>query len=147
MSTDTLSNPTEIAFADPKLTPTHEDVLAVIGTAAYAPVERVYAWIDSNHHHNVTHEWMYSSSAGWYEIPLIRERRLFYFIPKHGDFRLNILLGNRAVMSLEAGPFAKRVATLLKHAKHYPEGSVFSFDRRTLDPELTIALLRAKLSH
>jgi hypothetical protein len=36
---------------------------------------------------------------------------------------------------------------LLKEAKRYPEGTAFSFNGQTLDVEVVVALLEAKLAH
>lgn len=137
---------TTIAFADPKLPPQPDDVRAVIGDAAYGEVAKLNAWIDATHH-NVVREWKFSQQCGWYEIPMLKARRLFYFIPKSGDFRLNLILGEKALAAALDGPHRRQIEALLKTAKRYPEGIVFEFNRRSLQADLLEAMLRAKLAH
>lgn len=90
--------------------------------------------------------WQYSKQAGWYRVAVLKKRRLFYLVPKRGDFRLSLILGRKAIAALETGPHAREVARLLKTAKRYPEGTAFSFDRTSCDPALVAALLDAKLA-
>jgi hypothetical protein len=58
-----------------------------------------------------------------------------------------MILGRKAVAQLQQGPFARQTNRLLKTAKHYPEGIAFSFDRKSLDPDLLGAFLAAKIAH
>ena len=57
-----------------------------------------------------------------------------------------LLLGGKAIELLGQGPFARQTLRFLKTAKRYPEGTVFSFDRQTFDPDLVEALLAAKIA-
>jgi len=91
--------------------------------------------------------WQFSERSGWYLLLLLKKRRLLYLIPKRGDFRAMMILGGKAIALLEAGPFARPTATLLKTAKKYPEGTAFSFDRKSLEPDLIAAFLAAKIAH
>lgn len=135
-----------MAFPDEKLPPTNELVTAVVGPETYADVGKVITWLETTHT-NVVTEWKFSAVSGWYEIPMLKQRRIFYFIPKVGDFRLNLVLGDKAIASLSKGPYAKKVAALVKSAKRYPEGTLFSFNKTTFNPEVFIAMIRAKLAH
>ncbi len=137
---------TPAAFPDEKVAPTTEDVVAMVGQTGFAAVTKLKNWVDTAHK-NPVHEWLYSNTVGWYEMPSAGDRRLYCFIPRRGDFTLNIVLGEKAIHSLASTPHAKRISSLVKHAKHYAEGTLLSFDSHTFDPELAIALLRAKLAH
>jgi hypothetical protein len=95
----------------------------------------------------VTSAWQYSERSGWYQIHLLKKRRLLYLVPKHEDFRVSLILGRKAIEELKQGPFARQTAALLRTAKHYPEGTALSFDRHSLAPDLLCALLDAKLAH
>lgn len=137
---------TPAAFPDEKVAPTTEDVVAMVGQAAFAAFSKLRNWVDTSHK-NASHEWLYSTTVGWYEMPSVGDRRLYCFIPRRGDFTLNIVLGEKAIHSLSTNPYAKRISSLVKHSKHYAEGTLLSFDSQTFDPDVAIALLRAKLAH
>lgn len=133
------------AFPDPKQKPTDVDLKAVLG-AAFAPLDRVLADLQDACP-RATSDWQYSNQAGWYRVALLKKRRLFYLVPQRGAFRLSLLLGAKAIASLQEGPHAAATAKLLKTAKRYPEGTAFSFDPPSCDPALIGALLAAKLAH
>ena len=98
-------------------------------------------------HPEATAEWKYTAGAGWYRICLLKKRRLFYLRPMTGDFRFSMVLGDRAIALLVGGPCAARVKRLVKSARRFPEGTVFSFDRESFKPDLALALLEAKIAH
>ncbi|MCX6952316.1 MAG: DUF3788 family protein [Verrucomicrobia bacterium] len=125
--------------------PDEADLAAALGDTS-GPLEAFFADVRSLQP-GVTMEWKYSDRSGWYRIHLLKRRRLFYFIPKRDDFQLSLILGGKAVALLKAGPFGRRTATLQKTAKRYPEGTMFSFDRRTFAPDLLVAFVAAKLAH
>lgn len=126
--------------------PSNDQVATTVGPQAYPAVSKVMQWLESAHP-QLEYEWKYSKTAGWYEIPMLKGRRLFYFIPKNGGFLLNLLLGDKAIESFKGGPLARKFSALLKDAKRYPEGTLFSFEPKSLEPDTFIALLRAKLAH
>lgn len=95
----------------------------------------------------VTMEWKFSNRSGWHQIHSLKKRRLFYLIPKRGDFRVAMILGDKAIASLREGPLARQTAELLKTARRYPEGTAVSFDHHSLDRELLAAVLAAKIAH
>lgn len=133
-----------VAFPDRDVKPQHADLLNAIGPAT-AGVRAIQQWFETLADHG--YELKYSPRAGWYEIALTGQRRVYYFIPRLDNFTLNIVIGARAIMSLVGGPHALAVARLLKNAKQYPEGTLFSFTGETLEPAVAIALCRAKLAH
>ena len=133
------------AFPDEKRPPAESDLPGALGRAL-APLAKVLERLRSAHP-DVAPEWKYSPRAGWHLIYNRKKRRLFYLILTRGDFRLSLLLGDKAIAALQAGPCAKKMPALLKAAKRYPEGTAFSFTGATLDVEVTVALLEAKLDH
>ena len=132
------------AFPDEKKRPTDADLPAALGRASdllRQLLERV-----RTAHPDLAADWKFSPRSGWHQIYSRKQRRILYFIPKRGDFRLSLILGDKAVASLQAGPHAKSVAVLMQAATRYPEGTAFSFNHRTLDVALTAALIEAKLA-
>ena len=95
----------------------------------------------------ITTAWQFSEQSGWYQLHLLKKRRLLYLVPKHGAFRVMLILGGKAIAQLKAGPQARPVLKLLKTARRYPEGTAFSFDHKSVDPDLLTAFLAAKLAH
>jgi hypothetical protein len=133
------------AFPDAQHRPTAADLHAALGTAA-TPLEVVLAsFCDA--HPTVTTAWQYSNQSGWYHLLLLKKRRLFYLVPKLGDFRAMMILGGKALADLKAGAHGRQTLKLLKTAKRYPEGTAFTFTRETLEPDLLAAFLAAKIAH
>jgi len=133
------------AFTDANHQPGDAELTTALGRAA-APIEKVIANLRAAHP-EVTTDWQFSERSGWYQLVLLKKRRLLYLVPKQRDCRVMLILGRRAVARLKQGPFARSTSVLLKTAKHYPEGIAFSFDRKSLDPDLLAAFLAAKLVH
>ena len=133
------------AFPDKHSKPADSDLPGALG-GAFAPLQSVLERLRADHP-TVDAEWKFSPRSGWHLIYSLKQRRLFYLVLKRGDFRFSLLLGDKAIAALQAGPQAKAMPALLQGAKRYPEGTAFSFDRRTLDPSLAAALLQAKIAH
>lgn len=136
--------PDRAAFPDETNMPAKADIERLLHSRPYAPIADLHARLAAMHP-DMSVEWKYSSRSGWYEIPMLKKRRLFYFVPKVGDFRVNLVLGDRAILSLAGTAAGKKTATLVRTAPRYPEGTLFSFDGKSLDPELVAALIEAKL--
>ena len=133
------------AFPDEKRKPTESDLPGALGSA-FCPLEKVLECLRAAHP-DVAPEWKYSPRSGWHLIYSRKKRRIFYLIPARGDFRLSMILGGKAIAALKNGPCAGRVEVLLKEAKRYPEGTAFNLTRGSLDVDLAIALLEAKIAH
>lgn len=133
------------AFPDEKSRPDEMDLLAALGPSASSLAKALAGFRAAQP--AVTTAWHFSARSGWYMLVLLKKRRLLYLVPKRGDFRAMMILGGKALDQLKAGPHARQTLTLLKTAKHYPEGTAFSFDRQSLDPGLLAAFLAAKLAH
>lgn len=142
----TIACPADVAFSDDEMPPTNEQVATTVGQEAWPAIAKVMQWLESSHP-QLEREWKFSRAAGWYETSTLKGRRVFYFIPKNGGFLINLLLGDKAIDSISAGPFARRFSAHLKTAKRYPEGTLFEFTPKTFDAEMFTALLRAKLGH
>jgi hypothetical protein len=133
------------AFPDEKRQPAESDLPGALGRA-FAPLAKVLERFRSAHP-DVAPEWKYSPRAGWHLIYSRKQRRLFYLVPTRGGFRLSLLLGDKAIAALQAGPCAQQMPALLQAAKRYPEGTAFTFTGATLDVAVAVALLEAKLAH
>lgn len=136
----------DAAFPDPRTEPTAAARNKAVGAAAAKLIERTLADLAKAHPQVVT-EWKFSEQVGWHEIPMLKRRRVLYLVPQRGNFRLSVIVGGNAVDDLRAGPHAAAVGRLLEAAPRYPEGTVFCFDRHTLEPELALAVIEAKLAH
>lgn len=134
-----------VAFPEAEQPPGVADLNEALGAAAMQ-VEVLLARLHTAHP-AMTAAWQFSPRAGWHRIHFLKKRRLFYLVPKHEDFRLSLILGPRALADLHEGPFAAETDRLLPTAKRYPEGTAFSFNSRTLNPDLVLAFLAAKLEH
>jgi hypothetical protein len=135
----------DAAFPDEKRQPTESDLPGALGRA-FSPLAKVLERLRAAHP-DVAPEWKYSPRSGWHLIYNRKKRRIFYLIPTCGDFRLSLILGDKAIAALQAGPCAKKMTALLKEAKRYPEGTAFSFNGQTLVVDVTVALLEAKITH
>lgn len=133
------------AFPDAKQQPDEAGLKAALGRAA-APLAEILANLRSTQPAVVT-AWQFSARSGWYMLLLLKKRRLLYLVPKRGDVRVMMILGRKAVTQLQEGSFARQTDRLLKTAKHYPEGIAFTFDGKSLDPDLLGAFLAAKIAH
>lgn len=133
------------AFPDPQQAPADDQLKSVLGPA-FRPLDAVLAAV-TQLCPDATVAWQFSKQAGWYRVALRKKRRLFYLVPKRGDFRLSLILGGRAIASLKEGPQSRAVVRLLKTAKRYPEGTAFEFNATSCDTALITAILTAKLAH
>jgi hypothetical protein len=131
------------AFADAKQPPGESELKAALGPAGTV-IETVLARLRSLRPEATT-SWQFSERSGWYLLLLLKKRRLLYLVPKRGDFRFSMILGDKAIALLRLGPVGPKVESLLKKAKRYPEGTAFTFERKSFDPETAIALLEAKI--
>lgn len=132
------------AFPDSGHVPGESDLKHALGSA-WSPLGQILERLHVAHP-DVTCAWQFSRQSGWYQVQLLKKRRLLYLIPKRGDFRLMMILGGKALSRLQAGPFTSRVTRLLETAIRYPEGTAFTFDHASADPDLLTAFLEAKIS-
>jgi hypothetical protein len=128
-----------------RLPPNEAELKTALGRA-FAPVATVIAHLQ-NTYPDVRCEWHYSPQSGWYQIHLRRERRLVYVVPRRRNFRVAIILGDKAIAAVLAGLQAERMHVALETATRYSEGTAFYFDREAFKPELVAAMLDAKIGH
>ena len=144
MKTPPVVNP-NAAFPDEERPPAESDLPSALGRA-FDPLAKVLERLRGAHP-DIAPEWKYSARSGWHLIYNRKKRRLFYVVPVHGDFRISLILGGKAIAALQAGPCARQMPVLLKEAKRYPEGTAFSLTGETLDVDVAVALLEAKIAH
>jgi hypothetical protein len=132
------------AFPDRQRRPRNADLAATLGEF-HIPLDQIFHRLRTTHP-AVTTAWQYTEQSGWYQMHLLKKRRLLYLVPKRDNYRLVIILGRKAVASLQSGPLADRVNQRLATARHYPEGIMFTFTLESIDPPLITALLEAKLA-
>jgi len=133
------------AFPDEQRPPAESDLPEALGRS-FAALAKILAGFRADHP-DVTSEWKYSPRSGWHLIFNRKKRRIFYLIPARGDFRLSLILGDKAIAALQSGPGTAKRPALLKEAKRYPEGTAFNFAGSALDVAVTLAFLNAKLAH
>ena len=132
------------AFPDATHWPDDAELNAVLGPVANALAQVCETFRSSQP--AVTTAWQFSPRSGWYRLHLLKKRRLIYLVPKRENFRLMMILGGKAIELLKRGPHARKMIKLLKSAKHCPEGTAFTFERGTFDPDLLAAFLAAKVA-
>lgn len=135
----------DAAFPDPKRKPEAPELPVIVGRA-YALQDRALRRTRLAHP-ELKVKWSYSPRAGWHQIYLGNQRRIFYLVPARSNFRISILLGDKALADANDGPAKEKIRALLAGAKRWPEGTSFSFDRRTLRPDVLLALVEAKTAH
>jgi hypothetical protein len=144
MKTTPVRSP-NAAFPEEKQQPTESDLPDALGQA-FIPLAKVLGSLRAAHP-DVAPEWKYSPRSGWHLIYNRKKRRILYLVPSRRDFRLSMILGDKAIAALQAGPCAKKMPALLKDAKRYPEGTAFNFTGGTLDVAVALAFLEAKIAH
>ena len=94
------------AFPDATHRPDDAELHAALGPAAQLlepALTRFRASVSA-----ITTAWQFSPRSGWYQLYLLKKRRLVYVVPKRHDFRLMMILGGKALELL------KRVRTPAK---------------------------------
>lgn len=133
------------AFLEPPIAPIDDNLKAMLGQAFPVLEELLTALHDI--YPDIIHDWMFSHRAGWYQIWLLNSHRLFYLMPKRGEFQLNLLLGERAIAAMQNGPYARQINALVAIAKRYPEGYAFTFTADDLNANLLLAMIEAKVEN
>jgi hypothetical protein len=134
----------ESAVAEPPIAPSEDDLKNALGCLCPVLNEALSA-VQAVHPRAVC-DWKFSPRAGWYQICSLERRRLFYIVPKRGAFRISMILGARAVTSLQLSLHSAQVTSMLRSAKRYPEGTAFVFTAEHFDAELFLAFVEAKVA-
>jgi len=78
---------------------------------------------------DIASEWkFYSKKAGWSLVVKSGKRTMLYLIPQKGFFKVNFVLGERAVAAALAAGLPETVIALIKDAVPYMEGRSVMFD-------------------
>ena len=131
-------------FADQTKPPTHADLKQEIGQS-FLLIEGVLSSLQSEFQ-NLSCEWKFSKSSGWYIIYSRGKKRLFYLFPTAGDFLLKMVFNDRALEEIRGEPFPKYIHDMIHGAKKYPEGTLCEFTRRNFKAATMMELLRIKIS-
>jgi hypothetical protein len=91
-------------------------------------------------------EWKYySRSAGWTLVANSKKRKMTYFIPLKGFFKVNFVFGEKAVKEAKSADLPESVLLSISEARPYVEGRSFMIDMKTdTDIELFGKLLKIK---
>ncbi len=134
----------ENTFSDQKKQPTHADLQERIGRPFHL-VEEVLSALQGEFQ-NISCEWKFSKSTGWYITYSRGKRRLFYLFPGHGDFLLKMVFNDRALEEIRGEPFPGYIHDMVREAKKYPEGTLCEFTRKNFKVATMMELLRIKIS-
>jgi hypothetical protein len=81
---------------------------------------------------SVSEEWkFYTKEAGWTLVVKSGKRTLIYLIPLNGLFKVNFVLGERAVNAAQNASLPASIIKMISEATPYVEGRSFMFDVRT----------------
>jgi len=117
--------------------------LSIFGEKAEAPTEDALAaalgesktlWDDIKKQvesicGNYNDEWkFYSKKAGWSFVARSGKRTILYLIPQDKYFKLNFVLGDKAVAAAQDAGLPESIVALIMEATPYTEGRSFMFD-------------------
>jgi hypothetical protein len=133
------------AFPDASPRPTNDDLHRAIGKSS-ARLIQLFADVQAGEP-TVSTTWSFSSRVGWYQQWMLKKRRLLYVVPKRGDVRLSLIVGDKAIDEVKASAVSREFVPVLAAAKRYPEGTGFTFEGESWNRKLVVELLRAKIRH
>ena len=122
--------------------------LSIFGEKAEIPTEDALAtalgeskalWGDIKKHvesacGNYNDEWkFYSKKAGWSFVVRSGKRTILYLIPQDKYFKVNFVLGDKAVTVAHDAGLPEAIVALIMEAMPYAEGRSFMFDIGSLD--------------
>jgi hypothetical protein len=134
----------EKLFADQKVRPKNADLREAIGPP-FLLIEEVLSGLQSEFQ-NISCEWKFSKTSGWYVTYNKGKKRLFYLFPGNGDFLLKLVFNDRALEEIRGGDFPKYFREMIRGAKKYPEGTLCEFTRKNFKAATMLELLRIKVS-
>jgi hypothetical protein len=81
---------------------------------------------------NMKGQWkFYSKKASWSFVVKSGDRTILYLIPQNAFFKVNFVLGNKAVVAACTNGLPEQIITLITEATPYMEGRSFMFDVKT----------------
>ena len=91
---------------------------------------------------NYNDEWKYySKKAGWSFVVRSGKRTILYLIPQDKYFKVNFVLGDKAVTVAQDAGLPEAIVALIMDATPYTEGRSFMFDICSLDEVDTVRKL------
>jgi hypothetical protein len=94
-------------------------------------------------------EWKYySKKAGWTFIVKSGKRTILYMIPQDSFFKVNFVLGEKAVAAARTANLPDSIITLINEATSYVEGRSIMFDVKSdFDVSVVYKLIEVKHSN
>jgi hypothetical protein len=130
-------------FRNEKQHPGDADLKKKIGSAFKLSDDTIKSLEAENK--DITHEWKFSKTSGWYLTYNWKKKRLFYLFPLENDFTLKIVFNDKALKMIKDGSFPVFVYEMLSRAKKYPEGTLFVFNKSNFITRVMQDLLRIKI--
>jgi hypothetical protein len=114
-------------FEDKTLIPNNDMIASALG-GAYSLWEEL-----KNHMYEeypaITEEWkFYGKAAGWSCKIVSKKRNLLFFVPLKDDFRLRIVLGEKATAVAESAKLPSEMKQSIREATVYAEGRSIDID-------------------
>jgi hypothetical protein len=135
----------ETKFTDKTRHPGPNDVKRKIGKSYHLLDETISAL--QSGHKEISADWKFSNSSGWYLTYQKKKRRLFYLFPQDDNFVFKIVLNDKCLKLIGEGAFPQFVLDMIKDAKRYPEGTLCVFDKTNYRVDTILELLRIKMGN
>ncbi len=131
-------------FTNPAKHPSENDLKKRIGQS-YQLIEKTILSLQSVYT-DISSEWKFSKTSGWYVTYNRKKKRLFYLFPIDGGFKYRMVLGDNALLQINREAFPDWVIDMAQQAKKYPEGTLLEFHSNNFDVEVTTKLIKIKCS-
>jgi hypothetical protein len=135
----------EDKFKNEKKHPNETDLKKKLGKA-YQTLDDTVKSIQTEYK-EITREWKYSKTSGWYITYDKKKKRLCYLFPQERDFTFKMVFNDKAMKKIKEGSFPTFVAEMAADAKKYPEGTLFVFNKSNFRPDVILDLLRIKIEN
>ncbi len=133
-----------VRFDDPGTPPDMAALAKRVGSALNVVIGAVDAL--GGEPGQVTHNWRFSKTSGWYLTYDRGRKRLFYLFPKKGGLLLKLVLNEAGVRSVRTADLPAAVRAKLATARTYAEGTVLEFTAEEIRLLEFSALLRIKIA-
>ena len=132
-------------FTDPSTPPDSKTLLLALGGSA--PLWKSFREEAFRRFPHAREVWKYyGAGSGWAMKFLVGKKNLFFLVPLEECFRLNFVLGEKAVQRTLAGPLPAEVERALREGRSYPEGRSISLEiSQESDLSLGMEILGIKL--
>ncbi|HNX42603.1 MAG: hypothetical protein BWY86_00935 [Candidatus Aminicenantes bacterium ADurb.Bin508] len=132
-------------FTDPSSPPDPETLLLALGRCA--PLWKSFREETYSRFPQALEVWKYyGAGSGWVMKFLVGNKNLFFVIPLKECFRINFVLGEKAVQRALSTPLPVEVEKTLREGHPYPEGRSISLEiSQESDLSLGMEILGIKL--